>query len=130
MKCNLLILFVIILIILIIIFYNYILYVNNKNVAYKSKNNNNRLITERFLTENNSPDNDGKLIFSYLNDPQYTNNILSKYYIYDDTRMHNYRLIYHPNQYFRYASNNLVKYYGNVNNVDSNKIYKEYNIRL
>ena len=76
--------------------------------------------------------------FSYLVSPQYTDDILSRYYINDDTRRKNIRLVNHPTHtprgifsWFRNTDLNL-KYYGNLynNNIESNRIYKETGIRL
>ena len=69
--------------------------------------------------------------FSYLVNPQYTDNILSRYYINDDTRRKNIRLVNHPT-HTPAIVNTYLKYYGNLynNNIESNRIYKETGIRL
>ena len=72
--------------------------------------------------------------FNYLVSPNYTTNILSRYYINDDTRVNNVRVINHPNQNIKNIGYNS-KYYGNLGgsnvlNVVSNSFYNAYGIRL
>lgn len=121
-----------ILLLLIIIFISNIIISNIilSNIILYSKNTN----KEKFITVNNDPDNDGKMTFDYLNNPNYTNNILSRYYIDDDKKINGIRIIQHP-----YQKSNTIqiqgsprKYYGNLYQepLYSDYLYKTYGIRL
>ena len=99
----------------------------------KQQHINNTYNKERFFAQQYDPNNDGNMKFNYLVSPNYTTNILSRYYINDDTRVNNVRVINHPNQNIKkgYASN----YYGNFGghyylNYWSNSFYNTYGIRL
>lgn len=99
----------------------------------KQQHINNTYNKERFFAQQNDPNNDGNMKFNYLVSPNYTTNILSRYYINDDTRVNNVRVINHPNQNIKngYTS----KYYGNFGghyylNYWSNSFYNTYGIRL
>ena len=125
-----LVILIIILLIILLIIIKY--YNNNFHIQQKSEKNTKKII-EKFIIRNDDPDNDGKMKFSYLINPQYTPDILSKYYLNDDTRVNNIRSIEHPTQSPRRASlSSDIKYYGNIyyNNIESNRIYKETGIRL
>ena len=132
---NKILIFLVILIIILLIIIKY--YNNNFHIQQKSEKNTKK-IAENFIIRNNEPDNDGKMEFSYLVNPQYTDDILSRYYINDDTRVRNIRSVKHPTQTPRgigllFINTGLnLKYYGNLynNNIESNRIYKETGIRL
>ena len=62
---------------------------------------------ETFLIRNNPDFVDGQMNFNYLVDPNYTQSILNRYYINDDTKINGQRVVVHPNQYKRYFANNL-----------------------
>jgi len=94
---------------------------------------------EKFLTINNDQNNDGKMNFDYLVNPNYKNNILSRYYIDDDKKINGSRIIQHPYQNSIWASNiwgnsknTRNKYYGDLfwTPLYSNYLYKTYGIRL
>ena len=125
---NKILIFLVILIIILLIIIKY--YNNNFHIQQKSEKNTKK-ITENFIIKNNDPDNDGKMEFSYLVSPQYTDDILSRYYINDDTRVRNIRSVNHPTQTPTIV-NTYLKYYGNLynNNIESNRIYNETGIRL
>jgi hypothetical protein len=91
--------------------------------------NKNILTKDSFISKNNDPINDGKMSFSFLHDPNYTNNILNKYYLNDDTKTNNSRNIFHPYQVKK------IQYYGNPKFVSkdirqSNNYYNTYGIRV
>jgi hypothetical protein len=73
---------------------------------YFKQNNQNNLKYETFLTKNNDPNNDGKMTFPFLNDPNYSKNVLNSYYLNDDTKVNGNRVIIHPRQmpYYGYDS--------------------------
>ena len=132
---NKILIFLVILIIILLIIIKY--YNNNFHIQQKTEKNTKK-IAENFIIRNNEPDNDGKMTFSYLVSPRYTDDILSRYYINDDTRVRNIRSVNHPTHtprgiglWFINTGLNL-KYYGNLynNNIESNRIYKETGIRL
>jgi len=85
---------------------------------------------EYFLVKND-PDNDGKMRFGYLTNPNYANSILSRYYINDDKKIGGVRLVPHPYR-VRYSPNGRDKYYGTLywNKAQSDNIYKNTGIRL
>ena len=103
---------------------------------------------EKFITnrENNDPDKDGKMDFSYIYNPNYNANILDKYYLDDDIKINGNRLVYHPLQFkqpnhyttrtgYNYWGAYVIKdygsYYGYYPNVtESNKYYKTTGMRL
>ncbi len=135
---NKILIFLVILIIILLIIIKY--YNNNFHIQQKSEKNT-KNIAENFIIRNDDPDNDGKMKFSYLINPRYTEDILSKYYLNDDTREYNNRSVIHPTQTPRARESWLFfikdtslnkKYYGNLyyNNIYSNNIYKETSIRL
>ena len=100
----------------------------------KQQHINNTYNKERFFAQQYDPNNDGNMKFNYLVSPNYTTNILSRYYINDDTRVNNVRVINHPNQNIKNIGYNS-KYYGNLGgsnvlNVVSNSFYNAYGIRL
>ena len=64
---------------------------------------------DRFKNEN--ANNDGKMTFNYLKDNNNTKNILNKYYMNDDTKINDTRIVYHP-----YQKKNYLNLYGNPNN--------------
>jgi len=115
----------ILLVFIIIVFANIILYSGEQNK---------KLGKESFLTINNDPDNDGKMRFDYLNNPNYKNNILSRYYVDDDKKINGSRIVQHPyqNSYLSYSQGALRKHYGNLfwNPSYSDYIYKSFGIRL
>lgn len=86
---------------------------------------------ENFLTMNNDPDNDGKMTFEYLNSPNYTNNVLSRYYINDDKKINGTRIIQHPYQN-KYSPDIKHYFFGNLywNPLYSDYLYNTYSIRL
>ena len=91
--------------------------------------NKNTLNKDNFISINNDPINDGKMSFSFLQDPNYTNNILNKYYLNDDTKTNNNRNIFHPYQVKK------TQYYGNPKFTykdigQSNNYYNTYGIRV
>jgi hypothetical protein len=85
---------------------------------------------EYFLVKND-PDNDGKMRFGYLTNPNYANTILSRYYINDDRKIGGVRMVSHPYR-FRYSPNGRDRYYGNLfwNKTLSDNVYKNTGIRL
>lgn len=99
-----------------------------------SKTNGNINGKEKFLTINNDPDNDGKMHFDYLINPNYKNNILSRYYVDDDKKINGSRIVQHPyqNSIWGNSQGALRKYYGDLfwNPLYSNYLYKTYGIRL
>ncbi len=90
---NKILIFLVILIIILLIIIKY--YNNNFHIQQKSEKNT-KNIAENFIIRNDDPDNDGKMKFSYLINPRYTEDILSKYYLNDDTRVRNIRSVNHP----------------------------------
>ena len=72
---------------------------NNNNNKYDSKYNSKYNTTDKFinLTEKNVG-NDGTMNFNYLTDKNYTENILNTYYLNDDTKINNVRIVEHPFQ--------------------------------
>jgi len=108
-------LFILLFIILIILNF----YLLNKNILNK----------DNFISVNNDPINDGKMIFNFLQDPNYDNNIIQKYYLNDDTKINNTRIIFHPYQVKK------IHYYGNPKFLSkdirqSNNYYNIYGIRV
>ena len=72
---------------------------NNNNNKYDSKYNSKYNTTDKFinLTEKNV-ENDVTMNFNYLTDKNYTENILNTYYLNDDTKINNVRIVEHPFQ--------------------------------
>ena len=98
-------------------------------LIYLNKNLKNLQTKDNFISINNDPVNDGKMKFDFITDPNYTKNILNKYYLNDDTKTKNVRNVYHPYQ-FKKGS-----YYGNpkfniLNGSSSNITYEKYGIRM
>ena len=120
---------VILILMVTILFIDINLYTKNNNKINNEINN-----KEKFLTINNDPDNDGKMRFDYLNNPNYKNNILSRYYVDDDKKINGSRIVQHPyqNSYLSYSQGALRKHYGNLywNPSYSDYIYKSSGIRL
>ena len=94
-------------ILLIIVLY----YINDKNRKnyqynqnYQNYQNHDTFISQRDANVNN----DGNMNFDYLIKKDYTNNVLNKYYLNDDTKINGKRLVNHPLQ----KKNNL-NLYGN-----------------
>ena len=89
---------------------------------------------EKFLSLNNDPDNDGKMKFDYLNNPNYKNNILARYYIDDDIKINGSRMVQHPYQdrHWGVSQRTLRKFYGDLfwNQQLSDNIYNAHKIRL
>jgi hypothetical protein len=110
---------------------------NNNNNDNKNKNIDDILVKETekikeyFLVKNNDPENDGKMRYEYLNNPNYANSILSRYYVNDDRKIGGVRLVNHPYQ-VRYSPNGRDKYYGSLywDKARSDNIYKNTGIRL
>ena len=104
-----------------------------KIILYSGEQNK-KTANESFLTINNDPDNDGKMKFDFLNNPNYKNNILSRYYIDDDKKINGSRMVQHPyqNSYFSYSQGALRKHYGNLFWAQpySDYVYKSSGIRL
>ena len=89
---------------------------------------------EKFLSLNNDPDNDGKMKFNYLTNPNYKNNILARYYIDDDIKINGSRMVQHPYQdrHWGVSQRTLRKFYGDLfwDQQHSDNIYNAYKIRL
>lgn len=89
---------------------------------------------EKFLSLNNDPDNDGKMKFDYLPNPNYKNNILARYYIDDDVKINGSRMVQHPYQdrHWGLSQRTLRKFYGDIFWFPqvSDIYYNAYGIRL
>ncbi len=92
-------------------------------------NKNTKQNKEKFITENNDPEKDGKMTFNFLRDPNYGSNILKKYYLNDDTKTNNVRNIFHPYQKKTRKYYGNPKFYGN-DCIRTNDIYRDYGIRV
>lgn len=92
-------------------------------------NKNTKQNKEKFISEYNDPEKDGKMTFNFLKDPNYGSNIINTYYLNDDTKTNNIRNVFHPYQ------QKTRKYFGNPKFCQNdfkktNAIYKQYGIRV
>ena len=113
--------FFLLVLLLIIIILN--IYLSNKKINKKVLN------IDNFISINNDPAYDGKMQYKFLTNSDYTKNILNKYYVNDDTKINNKRVINHPYQ------NKTGLFFGNPrfalnNTFISNNIYNRYGIRV
>jgi hypothetical protein len=102
---------------------------SNNNSNYNNSSNSNTRKIDRFISSFNDPLKDGKMKFDYLTNKKYSQNIVDKYYLNDDTRINRVRTVYHPYQ----VRNNPL--YGlaprlNLTIKDSDKLYNDYGVRL
>jgi len=89
---------------------------------------------DSFISKNNVPSNDGKMNFDYLTNPNYSRDIINKYYLNDDSKLNGIRNVYHK---FQQKNNN---FYGNSkylsilpflsNSFYTDLMYKTYGIRI
>lgn len=79
----------------------------------------------------NNFDDDGKMNFEYLYNPNYMNSILKKYYIDNDIKINGKKLVNHPYQ-MRRTVNGRDYYYGKyITNIPhNNDIYNKYGVRV
>ena len=122
----------ILLILILIAILIYIIYYSKSNEINEINE-----INEKFITNNNTPENDGKMKFNYVNNPNYTKTILSRYYLNDDSQWKigdiSGRYVYHPYQYKRNPYwLNSSKYYGFLwhNPQLSDSLFNSYGVRL
>lgn len=117
---------VMVLMVLIIIILN-----RQPNKMDKNEKQNEKQNEKEYFIVKNDPDNDGKMRFGYLTNPNYANSILSRYYINDDKKIGGVRLVPHPYR-VRYSSNGRDRYYGTLywDKAQSDNIYKNTGIRL
>jgi len=86
---------------------------------------------DNFISINNDPLYDGKMNFNYLLDPDYSKNILKKYYLNDDAKTNNRRNVYHPYQIKKSEYYGNPKFlYKNGTRIISDDIYNIYGIRV
>ena len=128
---KLFILFILSLLVIILI----LTHLKNRNGNNKNNENNNNVSNETFLIRNNPDFVDGQMNFNYLVDPNYTQSILNRYYINDDTKINGQRVIFHPNQYkhirWEFKPPGYSFYYGNIpNKGNSDVIYQTHGVRL
>ncbi len=97
-------------ILLIIVLY-YINDKNRKNYQYNKHQQNNQNQDTFISQKDENAYNDGNMKFDYLIKKNYTNNVLKKYYLNDDTKINGIRIVYHP-----YMKKNHLNLYGNPNN--------------
>jgi len=70
---------------------------------------------EMFLSKYMDPSLDGKINYSYLRNPDYTKDILNKYYLNDDTRKFSIKYNYYPlkdKRRYYYSNHGWVYIYG------------------
>lgn len=89
---------------------------------------------DSFISQNNIPSNDGKMKFDYLTNPNYSRDIINKYYLNDDSKTNGIRNVYHK---FQQKNNN---FYGNPKYLSlipwlsssfyTDLMYKTYGIRI
>ena len=103
-------------ILIIIIIY---LYQNNNYNYYNKYNNIDTFQSQRDI----NIENDGNMKFNYLIDKNYTNTILQKYYLNDDTKINGMRVVNHP-----FQKKNVLNLYGNpFNQLEKPGVWGKFN---
>lgn len=84
---------------------------------------------ELFVSLNNNPENDGKMLFDYLTNKNYGENIINKYYQNDDTKINGINVINHP---YKDKLNYLfgIAPYIKMTSEQSDNIYNSSGVRL
>lgn len=122
--------FIILLALALLVFFSYIELTKYLEYEHDQISKNIDIDIENFVSkrENNDPDKDGKMDFSYIYNPNYTKHILDNYYIDDDIKVNGNRLIYHPLQFKKrgYLSKIAYNYWGPYEIRDYNNYYGDY----